>query len=339
MADNQNLLSPEELAALVEGVATGAIAVNGGFNLDAQVKKHDLAAEGSSLGVNVMSLDMLNERFIRQFRLGMLEVLRTSPRISPLRVKIVRFGDYLHGLPSPLSVNTVRMSPLRGLVMVVIEPKLIFSSLDSFFGGFGKNADQLPPGRLFTPTETRIIMLILQIFFRSMTDVWSPITSVCFEHVSSENNPQFAQIADENDMVVLSRFEADLGSQQSGGFIDMVIPYVALKPVRDLLRSRVQSGDGNEESDRVWHKLLEDAINDAPLDLHVLLGKLQTSLHTVQTMQPGDILYFKKDDFARGLIEDTPVLDLEVGTMGSQIATKVVHALKPLSEYESRKQP
>lgn len=332
MADNQNLLSREELAALVDGVGSGAIAVDGGFNVGASAKKHDLAAEDSSLGVNVMSLDMINERFIRQFRLGMLEVLRTSPRINPSRVQIVRFGDYLQGLKAPLSVNTVRMAPLRGHAMVVIEPKLVFSSLDSFFGGFGKGVDQLAPGRLFTPTETRIIKLILQVFFRSMRDAWGPITSIEFEHVSSEINPQFAQIADENDMVVLSRFEAELSSQQSGGFIDIAIPYVALKPVRDLLRSRVQSGDGNEASDRVWHKQLEDAVNDAPLDMHVLLGKLQASLHTVKTMQPGDVLYFKKGDFARGLIEDTPVFDLEVGTMGSQLAAKVVRALKPLSE-------
>jgi flagellar motor switch protein FliM len=185
---------------------------------------------------------------------------------------------------------------------------------------------------LFTPTETRIIKLILQVFFRSMRDAWAPITAIEFEHVSSEINPQFAQIADENDMVVLSRFEAELGSQQSGGFIDIAIPYVALKPVRDLLRSRVQSGDGNEASDRVWHKQLEDAVNDAPLDIHVLLGKLQASLHTVKTMQPGDVLYFKKGDYARGVIEDTPVFDLEVGTMGAQLAAKVVRALKPLSE-------
>jgi flagellar motor switch protein FliM len=82
----------------------------------------------------------------------------------------------------------------------------------------------------------------------------------------------------------------------------------------------------------VWHKQLEDAVNDAPLDIHVLLGKLQASLHTVKTMQPGDVLYFKKGDYARGVIEDTPVFDLEVGTMGAQLAAKVVRALKPLSE-------
>ena len=117
---------------------------------------------------------------------------------------------------------------------------------------------QLPPGRLFTPTEARIIKIILQVFFRSFKEAWAPVTPIEFEHVSSEINPQFAQIADENDLVVLSRFESDANSQGQG-FIDMVIPYVALKPVRDVLRSRVQTGDGNEESDKVWRSQLADA--------------------------------------------------------------------------------
>jgi flagellar motor switch protein FliM len=299
-----------------------------GYNVDVQVRKHDLAAEDSSLGVNVASLDMINERFIRLFRLGMLEVLRTSPRMNPTRTQIVRFGDYLNELKAPLSVNIVRMSPLRGYAMVVIEPTVVFSSLDSFFGGFGRGVGQLPPGRLFTPTETRIIKIILQVFFRSFKEAWSPLTPVDFEHISSEINPQFAQIVDENDLVILSRFESEATSQGSG-FVDMVIPYVALKPVRDLLRSRVQSGDGNEDSDKVWRAHLADAVHDAELEIQVLLGKLSISLQQLQSMQPGDVLPFKKGDFARAVIQDMPVYEVEVGAMGSQVAVKVVHPISP----------
>ena len=237
MSETQPLLSFEELAALSAGIVDGSLDVQSGYNVDVQVRKHDIAAEDSSLGVNVASLDMINERFIRLFRLGMLEVLRTSPRMNPTRTQIVRFGDYLKDLKAPLSVNIVRMSPLRGYAMVVIEPTVVFSSLDSFFGGFGRGVGQLPPGRLFTPTETRIIKIILQVFFRSLKEAWSPLTPVDFEHISSEINPQFAQIVDENDLVILCRFESEATSQ-GAGFVDMVIPYVALKPVRDLLRSR-----------------------------------------------------------------------------------------------------
>jgi flagellar motor switch protein FliM len=104
---------------------------------------------------------------------------------------------------------------------------------------------------------------------------------------------------------------------------------VALKPVRDLLRSRVQTGDGNEDSDKVWRALLSDAVHDAELELQILLGKLSVPLQQLQTMQPGDILPFKKADFARAMIEDMPVYDVEVGAMGSQVAVKIVHAVSP----------
>ncbi len=128
--------------------------------------------------------------------------------------------------------------------------------------------------------------------------------------------------------MVHSRFDSDANTQGSG-FIDMVIPYVALKPVRDLLRSRVQTGDGNEESDKVWRSQLTDAVNDADLEIQILLGKLQLSLQQLQTMQAGDVLPFKKPESARALIEDMPVYDVEVGAMGSQVAVKIIQAISP----------
>jgi flagellar motor switch protein FliM len=308
-------------------VQNGTIEVDSGFNTDAQVRKHDLASEDSSLGVNVGSLDMINERFIRLFRLGMLEVLRTSPRMNPGRAQIVRFGDYLKELRAPLSVNIIRMQPLRGYAMVVIEPGVIFSSLDSFFGGFGKGVAQLPPGRLFTPTESRIIKIILQLIFRSYKEAWAPVTPVDFEHVSSEINPQFAQIADESDLVVLNRFESDHTSG-AGSFVDMVVPYAALKPVRDLLRSRVQTGDGDEESDKIWRKQLGAALNDARLEMRVLLGALTQTAQQMNNLKEGDVLVFKKPEHARVVIRDMPIFDVEVGTLGSQVAVKVIQSIQ-----------
>ena len=322
------LLSPEELEALADGLDTGAIAVDTGFNTGAKVRKHDLASEDSSLGVNLQSIDMINERFIRQFRLGLLEVLRTSPRLNPSRVQILRFGDYLKKLKAPLSVNIMRATPLRGYAMVVIEPTVVFSSLDSFFGGFGRGVSDLPPGRMFTPTESRIIKLILNVFMRCIKEAWAPIYELDFEHVSSEINPQFAQIADESDLVILSRFEAD-PNLQNRGFIDLVYPYAALKPIRDLLRSRVQSGDGNEESDKQWRTDLELAVHDSGVEIQVLLGHLNIPLSQLETMKDGDVLYFKKPELARGYISDLPSFDMEIGSIGSHIAAKIVSPVDP----------
>ncbi len=320
-----NLLSDEELAALSEGVRDGSIETDTGFNNSVRVRKHDLASEDSSLGVNVSSIDMINERFIRLFRLGLLEVLRTSPRVNPTRVQILKFGDYLKGLRPPLSVNMIRMSPLRGNSVIIIDPNVVFSSLDSFFGGFGKGVGELPPGRLFTPTETRIIKIILEVFFRSLTEAWGPLMPIECEHVSSEINPQFAQIADENDLVVLSRFESDATASGGKGFIDLVYPYATLKPVRELLSSRVQSGEGNEESDRKWRKDLAAAVGDAKLELQVIMGEIKTTLHHLNHLQEGDLLFFKKDDTALMTANGVPAFHVNVGTRGSQVAVQIDH--------------
>ena len=320
-----NLLSDEELAALSEGLRDGSIETDTGYNTRLRVRKHDLASEDSSLGVNVSALDMINERFIRLFRLGLLEVLRTSPRVNPTRVQIMKFGDYLKGLKAPLSVNITRMHPLRGNAVIIVDPNVVFSSLDSFFGGFGRGVTDLPPGRLFTPTESRIIKIILEVFFRSMKDAWSPLISLDWEHVSSEINPQFAQIADENDLVVLSRFESDQASMGGKGFIDLVYPYSTLKPIRELLSSRVTSGDGNEESERQWRNDLATAVGDASLEMSVSLGEIKTTLHHLNHLREGELLFFKKSEFALMRCGDIPAYHVHVGTRGSQVAVQIDH--------------
>ena len=323
-----SLLTPDELSALAEGVMDGSIPVDTGFNTTARVKKHDLASEDSSLGVNITSIDMINERFIRTFRLGLVEMLRTSPKVNPNQVEIVRFGDYLKSLKAPLSVNVVRMNPLRGNSIVVIDPTVVFSSLDSFFGGFGRGVGDLPPGRLFTPTESRIINMILDVFFKALKEAWAPVLPLDFELVSSEINPQFAQIADENDLVILTRFEAE-GNIDAQGFVDLVYPYASLKPIRELLRSRVQSGDGNDESDKKWRDELGDAVDSASLEIRVLMGHIDSSFGEIESMQEGDILFFKKPEHARLLVNGLPAFDAQVGILGAQTAVQIERACIP----------
>ena len=318
-----NLLSAEERAALEQGIESGVIPVDTGFNTAARVKKYDLATAESNVSLNLQSLEMINERFIRVFRLRILEVLRTSPRISPSKVRIVRFGEYLSGLSVPTSVNIVRIDPLRGYSIVVFDPNIIFSSLDSFFGGFGRGVSDLPPGRLFTPTESRIIKILLDTFFRSQQEAWAPIIPVQFEHVSSEINPQFAQIADENDLVVVSHFQSEAGRDSVAGHVDMVMPYEALKPLREQLSRRVQTGDGNEDSDQIWRDQLAETTREAQLRLDIRLGALTLPLGRLNALREGDWIPFRKFDHARACIAETPVFDVEVGTLGAQIAVKV----------------
>jgi flagellar motor switch protein FliM len=273
-------------------------------------------------------VDMINERFVRQFRLGLLEVLRTTPKVNMANVEIMKFSDYLRDLKPPLAVNTIRLNPLRGYSMVVIEPSIIFSSLDNFFGGLGGTVESLPPGRLFTPTENSIIKIMMNVLFGSLQDAWAPILPIKCEHVGSEINPQFAQIADENDLVVVSRFASELGNGVKGN-IDLVYPYNSLKPIRELLRSRVQTGDDNDASDKIWSSELKSAAIDAELDIKVTLADIETTLKQFEALQEDDIIYLKKTDHARIYVNDVPVFDADIGSSNSHMAAQIVRSLAP----------
>jgi flagellar motor switch protein FliM len=343
MATSSNLLSPEELAALSEGIDDGTIAIDTGFNLTTRVKKHDLASEDSTLGVNTSSLEMINERFVRLFRMGLMDVLRTSPRINPTRAQIVRFGDYLKDMRPPLAVNTIRINPLRGFSLVMIEPTLVFSSLDNFFGGTGSgmpanqkrratdkpgdSPNALPPTRMFTATESRVISIILEVFFRALKEAWAPLMVVEFEHVSSEINPQFAQIADENDLVISSRFETEsVGGNK--GFVDLVYPYASLKPFREMLRNRVQA-DGSADSDLKWRNDLTKAVGDSMVELQVLLGQVVDDYQRIETLKEGDLLFFKKPELATVFIGGLPAFDCQVGMSGPNVAIRIEKSIDP----------
>jgi flagellar motor switch protein FliM len=130
-------------------------------------------------------------------------------------------------------------------------------------------------------------------------------------------------------LVVLSRFEAEATASGGRGFIDLVYPYATLKPMRDLLRNRVAAGDGNEESDKVWREDLAVAVGDSHIDIKVNMGHVKTTLHHLQTMKEGDMLFFKKPELAQFLANGVPSFGVNIGTRGSNVAVRIEKQIVP----------
>lgn len=319
MSNSGGILSPEELQSLKqESFGAQRNPNDPGY----QVVKHDLVSEDTSLGFNESAIEMINERFTRQLRVGLMDILRTTPKIQIERVKIERYGAYLSGLQAPLSVNTVKFDPLRGYSLIVIDPIVIFASLDNFFGGLGKGNTVLHPGRMFTPTESSIIRIMLNIIFGSLKEAWSPIIPLEFTETAAEINPQFAQIADENDLVIVSRFVLSLDAQTEGA-ISIVTPFISLKPIRDLLRSRIQASEENDAKDHQWREDLSDACGHAKLKLVVNLTHIPSTLSELQNLKVGDILYFNNPESASGEIEGARIFTADIGSTANNVAIKI----------------
>ncbi len=163
-----DLLSQEEIDALLHGVSSGDVETDGDDALtDGQARQYDFTSQDRIVRGRMPTLEMINERFARYFRISLFNLLRRTGEISVGGVQMLKFAEYVHSLFVPTSLNLVRVKPLRGTALFILDPKLVFIIVDNFFGGDGRYPAKIE-GREFTPTEQRVIHMILQQSFRDL---------------------------------------------------------------------------------------------------------------------------------------------------------------------------
>ena len=324
MSPSSQLLSQEEIDALV----TSADADSSGFSspgiykTNPNAQSYDLASEDSGLVAHLGALEMISDRFSRLFRVTLSSMLQYQPKIRVAELRVESFQDYRKQLKIPLSLNIIKLEGLRGNALIVIEPQIIFNSLDRFFGGGGKSRTTVEGMREFTPTESRVIQMIVQGVFGDLKKSWDPVYKLDFEHVNSEINPQFAQIVDDSDLVIISDFEIEMANDISGT-IQVVYPFGAMKPIRHLLKNQVQA-DYADERDRAWKRQLKDCVKDVELDLKSDLAYPRISLLDLMNLKVGDIIPIKMPDTVVVQVEGVPTYEGIYGTVNGHAAIRLL---------------
>ena len=318
---DESQLTQEEIDAIAEEFSDKEASVINPSSSAARVKSHDLTSSDSSLGFSNNSIDLLNERFARQLRMGLNDVLRTHPRVTTEPVQLLPFSETMVGMKPPLSIHTFRMDPLRGMSILVVDPNVVFTSLDDFFGGIGEPIGDLTPTRIFTPTEDSIIELLLNIVFGSLKEAWAPVMPVNFHKSASEINPQFVQIADEDDLMLKSTIKFMLKDGTEAALY-LIQPVSLFKPVRDLLRTRVQGSEDTGSDDR-WREQLKDAVLDVPVEMRITMGSASVRYKDIKNLELDQIILFDKEDECTIYVDKSPFFYGALGKKDNQSAVKI----------------
>jgi flagellar motor switch protein FliM len=56
------------------------------------------------------------------------------------------------------------------------------------------------------------------------------------------------------------------------------------------------------------------------------MGAVESSIGEIQSFKEGDVLYFKKPELARLMVNGLPAFDVQVGTLGAQTAVQIERA-------------
>jgi len=316
------LLSQDEIDALLHGVDDGDVETENDLELqDGVAREFDFASHDRIVRGRMPTLEMINERFARSFRISLFNMLRRSAEISVSGVQMVKFSEYVHSMFVPTSLNIVKIHPLRGSALCVFDPKLVFILVDNYYGGVGRHAKI--EGRDFSATEQRVISLVLQDAFKDLEDAWKPVMHVDFEFNSMEVNPQFANIVSPTEVVVVSTFHIELDG--GGGDFMVTIPYSMVEPIRDLLDAGIASDIADK--DERWVISLREEIKVAEVGLTCNLTEIVLPLADVINLKEGDILPVTMPDMVTLRAEDIPVLRGKVGESRGSKAVKIIEAV------------
>lgn len=319
----QDLLSQDEIDALLNGVDSGKVDTEPPPPAPGEARSFNFATQDRIVRGRLPTLEMINERFARLFRIGLFNMLRRSPELSVVGIEMAKFSEYTHSLFVPTSLNLVRVKPLRGTALFIFEPRLVYSVVENFFGGDGKIHTRIE-GREFTPTEMRVIQLLLKQAFADLVEAWSPVMDMEFEYMNSEVNPHFANIVSPSEIVVVSRFKIEL--EGGGGDLHITLPYSMIEPIRDQLDTGLQSD--RVEKDERWTQGLREQLQDAEVEIGSQLGTLNLTMRELMKLKAGDVLPFNLPKTIDLCVEDMPVFKGSFGVAHGNNAVKITEVIR-----------
>lgn len=285
------VLSQEEVDALLRGVTDGEIETEAEYVADdSGIVPYDLTSQERIIRGRMPTLDIINQRFSRLFRNALSSALRKVLDISAVSTDTVKFGEFIKSLPVPASLHIFKIEPLRGFALLVVESKLVFALVDTFFGGVGE-AKMKIEGRDFTTIEQRMIRKVVHMVLEDLESAWKPVHQVKMSFVRSEVNPQFAAIVPPTDVVVAIMFEVEL--DQVNGTMTICLPYSTIEPIIAKLRAGFQSDQ--LEVDQAWIKRLRDRLTAAFVQIRVEMGAASMSTRDYMALRVGDVVQLEND--------------------------------------------
>ncbi|MFO1263865.1 MAG: flagellar motor switch protein FliM [Rhodoferax sp.] len=320
---SESFLSQEEVDALLEGVTGESQKSVEEAAEHGEVRPYNISSQERIVRGRMPTMEIVNERFTRNLRVGLFNFIRRSPEISVGPVTVQRYSAFLRELAVPTNFNIVAIRPLRGSGLVVCEPALVFGVIDTLYGGIGKFQTRIE-GRDFSATEQRVINRLVDVITAEYKKAWKGIYPLELDYQRSEMQPQFANIATPSEIVISTSFQLEIGDIT--GAIHFCFPYSTLEPIRDVLYSSTQ-GD-SIEVDRRWVNVLTREIQAAEVTLVAELARAGATVEQLLSMKKGDFIELEREPRIQATVDGVPIFECQYGTHNSKYAIRIEKMLR-----------
>ena len=321
-----NILSQDEVDSLLDGITEGKVETETDVSEGIQsVEVYDFSMPAGPVHLRLPALGIINERLVGLLRTNLQVASRSVIDVNLTSTETVKFSDFYLSLPMPSSLNIFSNEPLRGFSLLVLEGPLVFSFVDSLFGGTGVSHVKLE-GRLFTKIETKIVEKIVKIILSDFQKAWSDVYEINAVFIRSEMDPQFVGIGTPDDLVIVNKFEVQL--ENGNGFITICLPYLSIKPIKERLKNKFRSEKMN--IDPKWKRYIQEKLQETMVELSCTMGMAKINGSELLSMKVDDVIMLdqKSGNSVIVNVENIPKFRGYPGACNKKKAVKIIDRLE-----------
>ncbi|MDF2965529.1 MAG: fliM [Rickettsiaceae bacterium] len=239
-------------------------------------------------------LEIVFDKLVRLLTTALRNLTSETVDIDIITFNSLRVGSYINTIPVPTLITVFKAVEWENFGLLIIDSSLVFSLVDTLFGGKKNTLPVKYDGRAHTEIEQALVRQIADVVLNELGTSFDPITPATFSYERMESNPNFATIARPGDAAILLQLKVEM--ENRGGKIDLLIPYATLEPIKDLL-TQVFMGE-KFGVDVEWEENLNDKVINVEVPLEVVISNKPTKIFNIANLKVGNIIMMdhKQDD-------------------------------------------
>jgi len=169
---------------------------------------------------HIRAISTIHDHFSELLQTSLSALLRCDFHLTVASVDPLTYEEFVRSIPTPTTLGLVEMSPLKGNIVIEIDPRISSCMIDRLLGGSGESTKSQ---HKLSKNEKAFMQETITGMLGSLKESWTRVTDLCPKLIRLDTDPQLVQLVPSWDMVLLVTLEAKIHNTE--GIISLCIPH------------------------------------------------------------------------------------------------------------------
>jgi flagellar motor switch protein FliM len=319
-----DILSPDEIAALVEAAKQGQVPEHapGPARRGHRLRTVDFSRPTKFTSDHQRRVTRAVETFCQTAATRLSAELRCPIELEAINTSQLTWSAAQAQLPAGSLAVTLDVHPVGTQMLLTAEQSFVLTGLECLLGG---SADRPPRERRLSEIDWTLTRRLLESIVHQLSLVWHDLGGISLTAGEIDLHNDASQVASVSEPTFVVMIECRMNKQSSA--LALLIPWAAVDPVAHLISGRENAAttDGSVPASGIGR-----AMSAVPVTLRAEVSAIELRVDEILSLQPGSIVRLgaRADDGVALFAENVKLGRAHPGCNGSRRAVQIRGAMQ-----------